>query len=246
MNRSSSINRQNYSEIQTPKTIISEYSESENYCRHQLEISERMLPAERTAMLNQILESDLKIPQNSAREILSQVATATYDLHDADVMQINENIIKKFPQIAEGNSINEAANDLKSVAEIMLIATIIRPNEVTLYIQCELAAIAAKIENQLFAEYTFDTLINTYNLIQCDDINKLITAAASLIYLLPEEKQLKSLVQLYRALPEDPENRLAGLEAMMRQTDKIPETYDSFTVLSILNNEIYKLRLEQT
>ena len=246
MNRSSSINRQSYSEIQTPKKVTSEHSESENYYRHQLEIAERMLPAERSVMLNQILESDLKIPQNSAREILSKIATGTNDLHDADVMQINENIIKKFPQIAEGNNINEAVNNLKNVDKTMLISKIIRHNEVTLHIQCELAAIAEKIKNQLFAEFTFDTLINTYNLIQCDDINKLITAAASLIYLLPEERQLKSLVELYRALPEEPENRLAGLEAMMRQTDKIPETYDSFTVLSILNNEIYKLRLEQT
>lgn len=246
MDRASSINRQSHFAIITKETETSEYLESENYYRQQLEIAESMHPAERPAMLSQILESNLEMPQNSAREILSQIANATYDLQDTDVMQINEKIIKKFPQIAERNTIDKTAHDLKGVAEVMLTATIIRSNEVALHIQCELAAIATNIRNQLFTEFTFDTLINTYNLIQCEDINKLISAAASLIALLPEERQLKGLVQLYRALPDQPEKRLAGLEAMMRQTDKIPEAHDSFTILSILNHEIYKLRLEHT
>jgi hypothetical protein len=244
MDRSSNLNRTKLTNNKCEELETSEELEGENYYRVQLEMAEQMHATERPEMLSQILDHDLAMPQHAMREILTKISFATFDLQDNEVNQINEKIIKKLPEMVEGRTIDKAANDVKGIAEIMLTATIIRSSFVRSHLQSKLAEAAGKIGNQLYAEYMFDALINTYNLMQCEDIHKLITTAAPLIGLMPRERQLQCLIDLYRALPDQAEERLACLEAMMNETAKIPESHDSMTVLSMLNQEIYKLRIE--
>ena len=246
MDHSSNINRANLIDRQSEGIETFAELNDENYYRDQLEIAEQMLATERTAILCQILDSNLAMPQNATREILSKISFASYDLSNDEVKQINKRIIKKFPEMVHEQTIDKAAHDLKGITEIMLTATIIRPNEVRTDLQNLLAEAAGKIQNQLFAEFMFDALINPYNITQCDDINGLISTAASLITHMPQDRQLKSLINLYRVLPDQAEERLVGLESMINHTAKIPESHDSMTVLSMLNQEIYKLRLEHT
>ena len=246
MHRSSNINRANFTERQNEEQETFAKLEAENYYRNQLEIAEHMDANARPEVLSQILDSDLAMPQNSMREILTKISFATYDLQDDEVNQVNEKIIKKFSAMVQGRTIDSAAHDLKGIAEIMLTATIIRSNEVISHLQTKLVEAAGEMRNQLFAEYMFDTLINPYNLIQCEDINRLISTAASLISLMPQDAQLKGMLNLYRALPDQAEDRLICLEAMISDATKISESHDSMTILSMINQEIYKLRLDHT
>jgi hypothetical protein len=246
MHRSSNISRSNLTEKQNEERETFTKLEGEKYYRNQLEIAEQMDGTERPAVLSQILESDLAMPQNSMREILTKISFATFDLQDDEVNQINEKIIKKFSAMVQGRTIDSAAHDLKGIAEIMLTATIIRSDKVISYLQTKLTEAAGEIKNQLFAEYMFDTLINPYNLIQCKDINRLISTASSLISFMPQDAMLKCIINLYRALPDQAKDRLICLEAIINHATKLPESHDSMTVLSMINQEIYKLRLENT
>ncbi len=84
------------------------------------------------------------------------------------------------------------------------------------------------------------------NLTYTKNRSELIKQAAQLIPSLPEKRQLDCALVLYRALPENLTQRVKGLEAIMAHTATVPESHDSFTVLNIMNTELFKIRLSLT
>ena len=243
MDRLPSTNRTKHFEIHTPESENSEQFENEKYFYEQLEMADLAQLGERAAVLSHILESHLQVPQQSMCELLSQIVLVTFGLDDNEATQINEKILNKFLSMAHGQTINSAAHDMKSVAELMLTSAIIRPSEFVWQLEIQLAATAEKIDNPLFSQYTFEKITSPLNLKNSENINQQILAAASLLPSLPQERQLECLLVLYRMLPNEPQERLSGLEAIMTYKGKIPETHDSFSVLGSINQEIYELRL---
>lgn len=239
MDRLSTINR--------PTNPVSkqtaDYPDSTEILLLMLEKANQMHPAERFPVLTHILEQ--KMPADVITSMLNQIVLASYDMQEEEAMKTCGKILARFPEIAEDRSVDEAESELRGLTDAMLTASITRPDEFIKELHSKLIATATAIEHTMYADYLFEELSRPINLQSTKDVVEAIKNLAQLIPRMSGKKQLESTLALYRLLPNKTEQRIQGLEAIMEHTSLVPESHDSFTVLNIINTELFKARLSQ-
>ena len=212
-------------------------------CYDLLDQASQTHPAKRADLLHQILDGQVTIPTTSLAEVLNEIVLASYDLSEEKAWELTIKIVGRLEEILQMQTVDDASSALCSVTNSLLTASITRSQEFITDLQSMLVQTAGKCQHEMYAEFLFDEITKRSNLTYTNDLIALIKDAAQLIPTLPGKRQLDAVLVLYRSLPDNPQQRITGLEAIMAHAGMVPDSHDSFTVLNIINAEVYKTRL---